>query len=80
MFFSKDSQLRQTFISVLQIDEGWWKGEINGKAGLFPANYVELKQWFTQTYDKLIEIIDITICQIKAGYLIRKKGTLIKSM
>ncbi|KAL0088410.1 hypothetical protein F4703DRAFT_1846011, partial [Phycomyces blakesleeanus] len=22
--------------------EGWWKGDLNGKTGLFPANYVEL--------------------------------------
>eukprot|EP00005_Dracoamoeba_jomungandri_P003193 CAMPEP_0174250884 /NCGR_PEP_ID=MMETSP0439-20130205/904_1 /TAXON_ID=0 /ORGANISM="Stereomyxa ramosa, Strain Chinc5" /LENGTH=271 /DNA_ID=CAMNT_0015331061 /DNA_START=83 /DNA_END=898 /DNA_ORIENTATION=+ len=24
-------------------EDGWWKGELNGKEGLFPANYVELK-------------------------------------
>ena len=23
------------------IDEGWWRGEYNGKYGLFPANYVQ---------------------------------------
>ena len=34
----------QKFYFCLQIDEGWWKGEINGKVGLFPANYVELKK------------------------------------
>jgi cortactin len=28
----------------LQIDEGWWRGTINGQNGLFPANYVELQQ------------------------------------
>lgn len=25
-------------------DEDWWHGEYKGRAGLFPANYVELKQ------------------------------------
>ena len=24
------------------VDSGWWKGEINGKAGVFPDNFVEL--------------------------------------
>lgn len=23
------------------VDNGWWAGECNGRAGLFPANYVE---------------------------------------
>lgn len=23
-------------------DPGWWKGEINGKEGVFPDNFVEL--------------------------------------
>ena len=27
-----------------QIDAGWWKGEINGQIGLFPANYVGLRE------------------------------------
>lgn len=29
-------------ISVLSKDEGdWWTGELNGKNGLFPSNYVQ---------------------------------------
>ena len=23
------------------VDEGWWIGEVNGRRGLFPSNYVE---------------------------------------
>jgi len=23
-------------------DDGWWKGEMNGKVGVFPDNFVEL--------------------------------------
>ncbi|CAG8460571.1 28159_t:CDS:2 [Gigaspora margarita] len=30
-------------VTVLeQIDKGWWKGDLNGKVGLFPANHVKL--------------------------------------
>ena len=25
---------------TLRHDDGWWKGELNGKTGLFPASYV----------------------------------------
>ena len=28
--------------NIEKIDEGWWVGDVNGKRGLFPANYVEL--------------------------------------
>lgn len=28
-------------VNVEAIDEGWWLGEISGRRGLFPANYVE---------------------------------------
>ena len=28
--------------NVTENDGGWWEGEINGKRGLFPDNYVEL--------------------------------------
>lgn len=29
---------------IVQVDEGWWQGYCKGKFGLFPANYVELRQ------------------------------------
>ncbi|XP_077449610.1 src substrate protein p85-like isoform X3 [Stigmatopora argus] len=30
--------------NIEMIDEGWWKGCCHGRTGLFPANYVQLKQ------------------------------------
>uniref|UniRef100_A0A8C4PXQ7 Cortactin n=1 Tax=Eptatretus burgeri TaxID=7764 RepID=A0A8C4PXQ7_EPTBU len=30
--------------NIEMVDEGWWRGECNGRYGLFPANYVELQQ------------------------------------
>jgi cortactin len=29
---------------IVQVDDGWWQGSCKGNFGLFPANYVELKQ------------------------------------
>lgn len=30
-------------ITILaQEDEGWWEGELNGKKGVFPSNFVEI--------------------------------------
>ncbi|XP_043943814.1 src substrate cortactin-like [Protopterus annectens] len=28
--------------NIEMVDEGWWRGQCNGKSGLFPANYVQL--------------------------------------
>ena len=30
-------------ISKKTKDDGWWKGEVNGKKGVFPENFVEKK-------------------------------------
>lgn len=35
-------QLGDIITVVNKEDEGWWEGELNGKKGLFPANYVEI--------------------------------------
>ena len=29
-------------ITILQMDGEWWEGELNGRKGLLPNNYVEL--------------------------------------
>ncbi|RHZ54807.1 hypothetical protein Glove_423g32 [Diversispora epigaea] len=29
-------------LTVLEQDQGWWKGDLNGKIGMFPANHVKL--------------------------------------
>lgn len=31
--------------NIEMIDEGWWRGVCRGAYGLFPANYVEVRQW-----------------------------------
>ena len=28
--------------NIEQLDEGWWEGELHGKRGLFPENFVEI--------------------------------------
>lgn len=28
-------------MSSLQVEEGWWSGDLNGKSGLFPSNFVK---------------------------------------
>ena len=33
----------ETVIVVNKDEADWWKGECNGKTGVFPSNYVELK-------------------------------------
>lgn len=30
--------------NIEMIDDGWWRGLCKGRYGLFPANYVELRQ------------------------------------
>lgn len=27
---------------VLQVEEGWWRGKLSGKVGVFPSNFVEV--------------------------------------
>eukprot|EP00795_Rhopilema_esculentum_P005318 gene5318-487_t len=29
---------------IEEVSDGWWLGDVNGKRGLFPANYVEIKE------------------------------------
>lgn len=31
-------------INIEMIEDGWWRGVCKGRYGLFPANYVELRQ------------------------------------
>ncbi|KAF1452934.1 Hematopoietic lineage cell-specific protein, partial [Spheniscus mendiculus] len=33
-----------TITHIEMVDEGWWRGQCQGKVGLFPANYVKLLQ------------------------------------
>ena len=30
--------------NIEEVSDGWWLGDVNGKRGLFPANYVEFKK------------------------------------
>ncbi|PKY39821.1 hypothetical protein RhiirA4_453080 [Rhizophagus irregularis] len=36
-------------ITVLEQNGGWWKGDLNGKSGIFPANHVKLIEVPTQS-------------------------------
>ena len=44
-------------ITILNKDGDWWEGEVNGKVGLFPSNFVELlpaEEEDTSVEDKVI--------------------------
>ena len=30
-------------MNLLQEEEGWWEGTVNGKMGMFPSNFVEVE-------------------------------------
>jgi hypothetical protein len=36
-------KLKINLFLIFKIDDGWWRGFCRGKVGLFPANYVELR-------------------------------------
>ena len=42
----KDDELKLTVGDILIVinkeEEGWWEGELNGKTGMFPSNFVEV--------------------------------------
>ena len=43
---------------MCEVEEGWWRGQLNDKVGLFPSNFVELldDKDVAQTKDKPVEI------------------------
>lgn len=47
--------LDQILFITKEDDSGWWSGEINGKSGLFPNNYVELIKMFALPQTPAIE-------------------------
>lgn len=36
-----DLKVGDVIISIKKVDAGWWEGELNGKRGMFPENFVE---------------------------------------
>ena len=43
---------------MCEVEEGWWRGKLNGRVGVFPSNFVELleEKDVAQTKDKPVEI------------------------
>lgn len=43
---------------ICEVEEGWWRGKLNGKIGVFPSNFVETIEvkGATQAKDKPVEI------------------------
>ncbi|CAG8466236.1 3320_t:CDS:10 [Diversispora eburnea] len=39
-------------LTVLEQDQGWWKGDLNGKIGVFPANHVKLIETQNKSVDE----------------------------
>ena len=38
--------------NVVMSDGGWWEGELNGKKGMFPDNFVKVKQLYIDLLKK----------------------------
>ena len=54
-------------------DSGWWKGELNGKVGVFPDNFVELLP--PEEVSKIsIIYYGITDCGLVMPYHARDQG------
>ena len=39
-FFFVNFALCNTFLS--EVEDGWWKGKLRGRVGVFPSNFVEM--------------------------------------
>ena len=41
-----------------EVEDGWWRGKLNGKIGLLPSNFVELvdEKDVAQAKDKYVEM------------------------
>jgi len=37
-------------VADLVLEDEWWEGELNGKVGMFPANYVEKQKRYGQAF------------------------------
>ena len=43
--------------NIEMIDEGWWRGVCRGAYGLFPANYVEVRQWWRRAETTCVPVL-----------------------
>lgn len=57
---------------VGEVEEGWWKGTLNGKEGVFPSNFVE--EIASQPTPSLREEASIGVLELKAPKLPAKPG------
>lgn len=55
-FIHYASVMANMSLDIFQIDEGWWRGYCRGQYGLFPANYVQLQQWWACAQRSIVQL------------------------
>lgn len=62
---------------MCEVEDGWWRGKLNGKTGLFPSNFVELvdEKDVPQAKDRPVEIqskLFLMLCTCSEQFALRK--------
>ena len=53
--------------NINMLEEGWWEGELNGKRGMFPDNFVKVMDYFENNLNVWMNVF-IYICLWKTSF------------